>query len=65
MPGFRLLPEAQFPQMGRQRDADLGPGLRSFPAEGYAIIYCNEEGETVAILHVVPGHRDVAALWGI
>jgi hypothetical protein len=41
--------------MRRKRDADLAPGPRSFPAEGYVIIHCIEKDDVVAILHVVPG----------
>jgi toxin ParE1/3/4 len=55
---------AQFPHMGRKRDDDLAPGLRSFPAEGYVIIHSIEKEEIVAILHVVPGNRDIASLLG-
>jgi len=55
---------AQFPHMGRKRDADLAPGLRSFPAEGYVIIHCIEDDEIVAILHVVPSNREIVALLG-
>ncbi|HMD48462.1 MAG TPA: type II toxin-antitoxin system RelE/ParE family toxin [Bryobacteraceae bacterium] len=42
---------------------DLRPGLRSFPAEDYVIIYRIEE-DVVLILHVVHGSRDIAALFG-
>ena len=52
---------AQFPHMGRKRDADLEPGLRSFPAED-VIIHSIEEDDVVAILQVVPGNRDIASL---
>ena len=55
---------AQFPHMRRKRDADLAPGPRSFPAEGYVIIHCIEEDDVVAILHVVPGNRDLMAVLG-
>ncbi len=55
---------AQFPRMGRKRDGDLAPGLRSFPAEGYIIVHCLEEDDIVAILHVVAANRDVRALLG-
>jgi toxin ParE1/3/4 len=34
---FYLL--ASYPQLGRRRDEDLRPGLRSFPVGEYVIIY--------------------------
>ncbi|MDR3417085.1 MAG: type II toxin-antitoxin system RelE/ParE family toxin [Nevskia sp.] len=52
---------AAYPHMGRRRDEDLAPGLRSFPVSRYSIIYC-VEGEDVLILHVFPGDRDIPAL---
>jgi len=58
---FLLL--AQYPHMGRRRDADLRPGLRSFPAGAYLIIY-RVDNMGVLILHVVRGSRDIAALFG-
>ncbi len=54
---------AQQPYMGRGRDADLRPGLRSFPVGAYIIIY-RVEGEGILILHVVRSSRDVNALLG-
>jgi toxin ParE1/3/4 len=54
---------ARYPHVGRQRDEDLRPGLRSFPADDYVIIYRIEE-DVVLILHVVHGSRDIAALFG-
>jgi toxin ParE1/3/4 len=50
------------PHMGRRRDEDLGPGLRSFPAGNYTVIYCIE-GEDAAILHVIHGSRDIEAFF--
>lgn len=49
--------------MGRSRDEDLRPGLRSFPSGEYVIIY-RVEGEDVLILHVARGSRDIEALFG-
>ena len=57
---FRLL--ARFPQMGRRRDEDLRPGLRSFVVGEYVIIY-RLEGEDVLILHMLRGSRDLGALF--
>jgi plasmid stabilization system protein ParE len=55
---------AQYPYLGRARDVDLRPGLRSFPAEDYVIIHRIAEDDAVLILHVVHGSRDIAALLG-
>ena len=52
---------ARYPYMGRRRD-DLASDLRSFPAGDYVIIHRIVEDDVVAILHVVHGSRDVAAL---
>jgi len=54
---FYLL--ATHPNIGRARDADLRPGLRSFPVGEYLIIYRIDE-EDVLILRVLRG----AALFG-
>ncbi|MDR3678025.1 MAG: type II toxin-antitoxin system RelE/ParE family toxin [Acidobacteriota bacterium] len=42
---------ATHPHVGRRRDEDLRPGLRSFPVGEYVIIY-RVEGEDVLILRV-------------
>jgi toxin ParE1/3/4 len=55
---FYLL--ACHPHIGRHRDQDLCPGLRSFPVGEYVIIYHPEE-EGVLILHVFQGSRDIEA----
>lgn len=52
---------ARYPYLGRARD-DLRPGLRSFPADDYLIIYRLIEDRVVLILHVMHGSRDIAAL---
>ena len=52
---------AQHPQIGRRRDHDLHPGLRSFPVGEYVIIY-RLEGNEVLILHVMRGSRDIEGL---
>ncbi len=59
----RFLLLARYPHMGRHRDADLRPGLRSFPAGEFVIIY-RVEGQDVLILHVVRGSRDIKELFG-
>jgi toxin ParE1/3/4 len=56
---FYLL--ACHPHIGRRRDEDLRPGLRSFPVGEYVIIYRVEEKD-VLILHVFRGSRDIEVL---
>jgi toxin ParE1/3/4 len=58
---FALL--ASHPQIGRARDEDLRPGLRSFAVGAYAIIYRLRE-EDVIILRVLRGSRNIEALFG-
>jgi len=53
---------ATHPHVGRRRDEDLRPGLRSFPVGEYVIIY-RVEGEDVLILRVIRGSRDIEALF--
>ena len=53
---------ARFPHIGRRRDEDLRPGLRSFVVGEYFIIYRVEDGE-ILILHVIRGSRDLEALF--
>jgi len=57
----RLFLLASHPYVGRRRDDDLRPGLRSFPAGDYVIIY-RIEGDDALILHIVRGSRDIKAL---
>jgi toxin ParE1/3/4 len=52
---------SRHPQLGRRRDDDLRPGLRSVSVSGYVIIY-RIENEDVLILHVVHGCRDIQTL---
>jgi toxin ParE1/3/4 len=52
----------RYPNIGRRRD-DLRPGLRSFAAGDYVIIY-RVEGETVLIVHILHGSRDIGGLLG-
>jgi toxin ParE1/3/4 len=53
---------SRFPHVGRRRDEDLRPGLRSFLAGEYVIIY-RVEDEDVLILHVTRASRDIEALF--
>jgi len=52
---------AQHPYVGRARDEDLRPGLRTFPVGMYIIVY-RVVDEEVWILFVTRGDRDIAAL---
>jgi plasmid stabilization system protein ParE len=54
---------ARFPYIGRRRDDDLGPGLRSFSVGDYAIIHRLEPDDIVLILHVIHGSRDVVTFF--
>jgi toxin ParE1/3/4 len=54
---------AKNPQIGRRRDPDLRPGLRSFHVGEYVIIY-RIEGDEAVILHVMRGSRDIEGLLG-
>jgi toxin ParE1/3/4 len=56
---------ARYPYMGRRRDDDLRPGLRSFTADDYVIIHRVVEDNVVLILHIVHASRDLLALLGI
>ena len=59
----RFLLLARYPPIGRRRDDDLRPGLRSLPAGEYVIVYCVERDD-VLILHVIRASRDLEALLG-
>jgi plasmid stabilization system protein ParE len=58
----RFLLLAKFPHLGRSRDDDLRPGLRTFVVKDSVIIYrVTVEGDVV-ILRVLQGSRDIEAL---
>jgi toxin ParE1/3/4 len=59
----RFLLVANYPNIGRRRDDDLRPGLRSFPVGEYIIIYRLRD-EDVLILRVLRGSRNIQALFG-
>jgi len=59
----RFLLLARNPCLGRRRDEELRPGLRSFAVGEYIILY-RIEGEDVLILHVIRGSRNIEALLG-
>jgi toxin ParE1/3/4 len=52
---------SKHPQLGRRRDHDLRPGLRSLAVGGYVVIY-RIEGRDAIILHVLHGRRDLKTL---
>jgi toxin ParE1/3/4 len=58
---FYLL--ANHPYIGRRRDEELRPGLRSFPVRDYVILYRIEKDD-VLILRILHGSRDIKALLG-
>ena len=58
----RFLLLAGHPNIGRSRDEDLRPGLRSFPVGEYVIIY-RIVNEDVQILRVLHGSRNMAGLF--
>ena len=53
---------ARQPYIGRRRDQDLRPGVRTFVVGDYVIAY-RVDGENVLILRVLRGSRDVEALF--
>jgi toxin ParE1/3/4 len=57
---FDLL--SRYPRLGRRRD-DLRPGLRSYPAGNYLVLYRIDELD-VLIVHVFHGRRDIGSLIG-
>ena len=58
----RFLLLAAHPHLGRRRDEDLRPDLRSFAVGEYVIVY-RVEDDDVLILHIVRGSRDIEALF--
>jgi toxin ParE1/3/4 len=57
----RFLMISRYPQIGRSRDHDLRPGLRSFVVGEYVILYRIEDKD-VLILYVMRGSRDIESL---
>jgi toxin ParE1/3/4 len=53
---------AEYPHVGRARDADLGLGMHSFQVGDYVIVY-EVNGMEILILRVVHGRRDLIALF--
>ena len=56
---YRFL--ADNPHAGRER-TELRAGVRSFPAHGYVILY-RIQGQTVEIVNVLHGSRDIDAMF--
>ena len=52
---------SRHPHLGRRRDHDLRPGLRSLSVGLYVILH-RLEGRDILILHVLHGRRDLNAL---
>jgi toxin ParE1/3/4 len=52
---------SRYPQLGRRRDHDLRPGLRSLSVAGYVVIY-RIQNDDVLILHILHGRRDIRVL---
>lgn len=57
----RFLVLSRFPEIGRSREEDLRPGLRSFSVGAYVIFYRIERAEAL-ILRVLHGSRDLGPL---
>ena len=57
---FALL--ATHPYVGRRRDEDLRPGVRTFTVGDYLIAY-RVDGDNVLILRVLRGSRDIETLF--
>ena len=58
----RFLLLSRYPNLGRPRDEDLRPGLRSFPVGEYLIVYRLKD-EDVLILRVLRGGRNIESLF--
>jgi toxin ParE1/3/4 len=56
----RLLAES--PRMGRTRP-ELGPNLRSFPVGDYLIIYEESTADTIEVVRVLHGSRDLETIF--
>jgi plasmid stabilization system protein ParE len=54
---------AHHPHLGRRRDADLRPGLRSLAADEYVILYRIDADGSILVLHILHGRRDIAAFF--
>jgi toxin ParE1/3/4 len=59
----RFVSLANHPYIGRPRDHDLRPGVRTFPVGDYVIAYRADDND-VLILRVLRGSRDIEGLFG-
>lgn len=50
------------PWIGRSRDDDLGPGIRSFPV-GHYVLFCRVQAGDVEVLRVFHHARDLPRLF--
>lgn len=41
----------------------IGPDVRSFPFKGYVIFFRYLDDAILEIVHIIEGHRDVAAIF--
>jgi toxin ParE1/3/4 len=48
--------------LGRSRP-ELRPDLRSFPFKGYVIFFRYLDDDILEIVHIIEGHRDIAAIF--
>ena len=54
---------AQLPStLGRPRP-ELRPDVRSFPFKGYVIFFRYLDDDILEIVHIIEGHRDIAAIF--
>ena len=53
---------ARHPFIGRKRDHDLRPGLRTFTAGQFVIVHRVEREDVVLVLHIFHGKRDIESL---
>lgn len=51
------------PYIGRRRDEELRPGIRSFPVGNYVVLYRVEDVD-VFVLRVLHGRRNIESLFG-
>jgi toxin ParE1/3/4 len=60
----RFLLLARHPYVGRSREHEFGPGMRSLAVSEYVIVY-TIEAEALAILRVVHGRRDLDSIFSL
>ena len=60
----RFLLLARHPYVGRSREHEFGPGMRSLAVSEYVIVY-TIEADALAILRVVHGRRDLDSIFSL